>query len=145
MSSPPAGEGDPPRWLPPAEGSDWRVTPGAPPEARYGDFASPRSGMPRPISAPPPARPAGREDPSLPVNGKAIAALVLAVCGVVVLPFVSSLVAIVLGSLARSEIARDGRTRGARLADLGILAGAAAIAIWAVILVVVAANAAGGG
>ncbi len=166
MSGPPAADGETPRWLPPADGSEWRVAPGAPTEERYGAFAPPRPGtaVPPPAQAPPrpgtatlpPARPAtgatgpsprsrAAEDPALPVNGKAIAAIVLAVCGLVVAPFVTSLAAIVLGSLARGEIERDRRTRGARLANLGILAGAVGIAIWVVFLVVVAAGRGGGG
>ena len=127
-SSRPAGE-----WVPPAPGSDWHVV-DAGPEARYEGFAPPRPG--RTPTAPGEggggAQPSSRsarapEDPSLPVNGKAIASVVLAVCGFVVLPLLASVAAIVLGSLGRAEIAGKGVTRGARLANTGVVLGAAGI------------------
>jgi len=126
--TPPAGERGaevPSGWLPPASGSDWRV---ASPHGstRYQGFAPPLARVPVPLR--PVARDRGGEE--APLNGKAIASVVLGVCGFVVLPLLASVAAIVLGSLARGEIARGGTTRGTRLARVGILLGVAGIVLW---------------
>lgn len=126
------GSGHGGAWLPPAEGSEWRVA-GRAADGRYAGFAPPRPGGAPPET--PPAPPA--HGPTLPVNGKAIASVVLAVCGFVVLPMLASVAAIVLGSLGRGEIARDRTTRGARLANLGMILGAAGIVIWIVLIATV--------
>lgn len=135
---------DAPRgWLPPAPGSDWRVAP-APGAERYEGFAPPRPGPPAPASASdrdggaaaPPAATPRDAGPQAPVNGKAIASVVLGVCGLVVLPLLASVAAIVLGSLARGEILRGGATRGTRLASAGIILGVVGIVLWIAIVAV---------
>jgi len=122
----------PSEWVPPAPGSDWRV---APPRgsARYQGFAPPLARVPAPQRLV--ARERGGEAPA-PLNGKAIASVVLGVCGFVVLPLLASVAAIVLGSLARGEIARAGTTRGNRFASAGIVLGAAGIVLWIVVVAV---------
>ena len=78
----------------------------------------------RPGNAPPTARPlaertttsAGR------TNGKAIASLVLGIIGVTGIPFVASIIAIILGYIARREIAEHGE-EGRGLATAGIILG----------------------
>ncbi|HWC13331.1 MAG TPA: DUF4190 domain-containing protein [Actinomycetota bacterium] len=66
--------------------------------------------------SPPPASPAAR------TNGKAIASLVLGIVGVTGIPFVASVVAIILGYMARTEIAQRGE-EGRGLATAGIILG----------------------
>ena len=83
----------------------------------------------RPESAPPAAQPvaappivdraaasAGR------TNGKAIASLILGIVGVTGIPFVASVIAIILGYMARREIAETGED-GRGLAIAGIILG----------------------
>jgi len=131
--TPPAdarGADGPSGWLAPACGSDWRVAPPGASE-RYESFAPPlaRAAAPQPVVA------RDRGDEALaPLNGKAIASVVLGVCGFVVLPLLASVAAIVLGSLARGEIVRDEATRGTRLARLGIALGVAGIVVWIVLV-----------
>lgn len=113
-------------WLPPASGSDWRVAPSRG-SARYQGFAPPLARVPVPTRLVAGDRGSGVQAP---LNGKAIASVVLGVCGFVVLPLLASVAAIVFGSLARGEIARAGTTRGTRLARVGIVLGVAGIILW---------------
>lgn len=55
-------------------------------------------------------------------NGKAIASLVLGIIGVTGIPFVASVVAIILGHMARREIVERGE-EGRGLATAGIILG----------------------
>ncbi len=64
-------------------------------------------------------------------NGKAIASLVLGIIGVTGIPFVASIVAIILGYMARREIAERGE-EGRGLATAGIILG------WVGVVLVVA-------
>lgn len=117
-------------WMPPASGSDWRAPPGREDE-RYSGFAPPAPRWPAP--SPPAAGDRYGAAPA-PLNGKAIASVVLGVCGLVVLPLLASVAAIVLGALARGEIVRRGASRGAGLAQAGIILGGAGIVLWIVLV-----------
>ncbi len=64
-------------------------------------------------------------------NGKAIASLVLGIVGLTGIPFVASIIAIVLGYSARREIRERGQ-EGTSLATAGIILG------WVGVVVVVA-------
>lgn len=55
-------------------------------------------------------------------NGKAIASLVLGIVGVTGIPFVASVIAIILGHMARREIAQHGE-EGRGIATAGIVLG----------------------
>lgn len=66
--------------------------------------------------------PDGRGSVASRTNGKAIASLVLGIVGVTGVPFVASVIAIVLGHIARREIAARGE-EGRGLATAGIILG----------------------
>lgn len=55
-------------------------------------------------------------------NGKAIGSVVMGVIGVTGVPFVASIVAVILGHMARSEMKTDGK-QGQGLALTGIILG----------------------
>ena len=64
-------------------------------------------------------------------SGKAVAALVLGICGLVVCPLVLSIPAVIFATLARSEIRESrGRLGGASLAQAGLVLGWIGIAIY---------------
>ncbi len=75
-----------------------------------------------------------------PTNGSAIAAFVLSLFGVV--PLVS-IVAIILGRFAQSTVSRTGEG-GYGLAKAAVIIGIVGVALWLLVIVFVAANAAGG-
>lgn len=61
---------------------------------------------------------------SPPVNGMAVAALVLGIAGLTVLPFISSIFAVIFGSMARREIRQNpGVTSGDGVAVAGVVLG----------------------
>ena len=86
----------------------------------------------------PPPPPGGGWGPPPPqTNGKATAALVLGICGLVVCPFVCSVLALVFGYQARNEIdAYGGRQGGRGSAVAGIVLGWVGIAITAIVFLV---------
>ena len=66
-------------------------------------------------------------------SGKAIAALILGICGLVVCPLVCSILAIVFAIQARAEIEESGgRLSGAQNAQVGLILGWVGVAICAV-------------
>ncbi|MBN2025153.1 MAG: DUF4190 domain-containing protein [Actinobacteria bacterium] len=72
-------------------------------------------------------------------NGKAVASLVLAIFGLVSCPILSSIVALILGYQARNEIAASGGWQtGEPLARAGIIMGWIGIALYVLLMVVVA-------
>jgi type IV pilus assembly protein PilA len=72
-----------------------------------------------------------------PTSGKAIASLVLGIFPVI--PFVGSIVAIVLGAVSRSEIRRSGgRLKGDGLALAGLILGCLQVAVIPIVLIVAA-------
>jgi hypothetical protein len=74
---------------------------------------------PRPPLPPPPVL-----APSVPTSGLAIASLVLGIGGVTILPLLGSIIAIVLGYMARSDIRkRPGEVSGDGVALAGIVLG----------------------
>lgn len=78
------------------------------------------------LSSTPPATPALPRSTS----GKAIAALVLGLCGLFVLPIVCSVLAIVFGALALGEIQASPRLDGRGMAIAGLVCGIAGLALW---------------
>jgi hypothetical protein len=81
---------------------------------------------PAPDAPPAPAR----TTPSLPTSGLAIASLVLGVGGLTILPLLGSIVAIILGYMARREIRdRPGEVSGDGLALAGIVLGWIAVGL----------------
>jgi hypothetical protein len=82
-------------------------------------------------------------------SGKAMAALILGICGLVVCPLVCSILAIVFAVQARAEIrASGGRLGGAQNAQVGLILGWVGVALVVVgvllVLVVVFAASSGG-
>ncbi len=72
--------------------------------------------------------------------GKATAALVLGILGLVLIPIIPSILAIVFGNNAKREIDGSGGSLGGRgLATTGVVLGWIALAIWAVFLIAVVA------
>jgi hypothetical protein len=70
--------------------------------------------------------------------GKAIAALILSIVGLVLCPYVFSVLALVFGYMARGEIKRSGgRLGGDGLALAGIIIGWGSIAIWTLFIIAV--------
>jgi hypothetical protein len=79
---------------------------------------------------PPPPPPAAPGPPAPPVSGMAIASLVLGIGGLTILPLLGSIVAIVLGYMARSDIRqRPGEVTGDGLALAGIVMGWIAVVV----------------
>jgi hypothetical protein len=74
--------------------------------------ACPQCGHPRALGG------AGRR-----TEGSAIAALVLGIAGIVVCPLVPSIIAIIVGSQARTKIANDPSLEGEGLAKTGVILG----------------------
>jgi multisubunit Na+/H+ antiporter MnhB subunit len=63
-------------------------------------------------------------DPRPQESGKALAALILGICGLVVCPLVCSILAIVFATQARAEIGESrGRLGGANYAQVGLILG----------------------
>ena len=72
--------------------------------------------------------------------GKATASLVLGIVGLILIPILPSILAIVFGGSAKREIDGSGGSLGGRgLATAGIVLGWIALAIWAVFLIAVVA------
>jgi hypothetical protein len=66
-------------------------------------------------------------------SGKALASLILGIAGLVVCPFVCSILAIVFATQARAEIAASrGRLGGAQNAQVGLILGWVGLAISAI-------------
>jgi hypothetical protein len=109
-----------------------------------GGFLPPSASAPQP--PPPPAAPQPLSPPAAPAaggpasrggtNGKATLALGFGVAGLVVVPFVCSVLALVLGYRARDEIARTGQG-GAGSAQAGIVLGWVGLAGFVILLVAV--------
>jgi predicted metal-binding membrane protein len=77
----------------------------------------------KPAAYEPPAR-YGAPAPSVPTSGVAVAALVLGISGLTVLPFLGSVLALIFGYMARNQIRRRPEAlRGEGLAVAGIVAG----------------------
>jgi hypothetical protein len=75
-------------------------------------------------------------------EGGAIAALILGIAGIIVCPFVPSIIAVIVGSQARKKIAEDQMLEGDALAKTGVILGwvgiglGALLAVGAVLLIV---------
>jgi hypothetical protein len=67
-------------------------------------------------------------------SGKAIAALVLGIIGIFLLPIVCSVLAIVFGAMARGEIQRDPTISGGGMATAGLVTGIIGVVAWGLIL-----------
>ncbi|MCU0306857.1 MAG: DUF4190 domain-containing protein [Thermoleophilia bacterium] len=79
-----------------------------------------------------------------PTSGKAVAALTCGICGLVIVPFVPSIVAIALALAARADLRREPRLEGDGMATAGLVTGIVGTVLWgALILVAVIAAAAG--
>ena len=75
-------------------------------------------------------------------NGKAVASMVLGICGFIVCPLVCSILAIIFGKQAEGEIALNPQQGGAGMARAGVIMGivglvlgAVAVIFWIVIVV----------
>jgi hypothetical protein len=90
--------------------------------------------------------PQSQPPPSQASNGKAIAALVLGILGLVACPLVCSILALVFGYQGRGEIDRSGGWQSGRgLAVAGIVLGWVGIALTVLIVIVIGVVAASGG
>lgn len=83
---------------------------------------------PPPVAPPPPPAPAAAQ--TVPTSGLAIASLVLGIGGLTLLPLLGSIVALILGYMARKEIRqRPDELSGDGLAIAGIVMGWIAVAV----------------
>jgi hypothetical protein len=77
-------------------------------------------------------------------NGKATASLILGIIGLIVCPLICSVLAIILGSMAKDEIAASGGYQtGESNAKAGVILGWVGLAlgvIWIIIVVIAAAS-----
>jgi hypothetical protein len=72
----------------------------------------------------PPIRPVSGSPLSIPTNGMAIASLILGIGGLTVVPLIGSILAIILGNMARKEIhARPDESSGEGMAKAGLVMG----------------------
>jgi Domain of unknown function (DUF4190) len=116
-----------------------------PPPSQAAPHASPGPPPPPAPGAPPPAYP----PPGTPygyaptagqrTSGKAVAALVLGICGWLVAPFILSVLGIVFGAMARKEIAANPSLAGRNMANWGFWLSITGLAAWVVLIVVVIA------
>jgi hypothetical protein len=110
--------GNPPQWQPPPP-PQW------PPQQQQGG-----------PHWPPPHAPGPQPESS----GKAIAALVLGICGIVVCPIILSIAALVLGYQAKGEIERSGgRISGHGNAKAGIVLGWIGLVLWVLFMAAIIA------
>src|SRR5690606_23714185 len=119
----PPSAGAPSGWEPPSTGAPHGLLPPS-------DAPPPSAGWPPPPTTPPGWSPPGGQwpAPSLTTpsesNGKATAALVLGILGLVICPLVCSVLALILGYQARREIdASQGRQHNRGVAVAGIVLG----------------------
>lgn len=94
----------------------------------YGEYAP--TGAEEEHQAPPPAAEGERK-----TSGKAIASLVCGIIGLIIAGIILGIVAVVLGVMAKREIAANPRLSGAGLATAGIVTGAIGFVLAIVILV----------
>lgn len=103
------------------------VVPAAQPAAEQ-----PPPSRPPQQAVPPPVRPGGPR-----TSGMAITSLVLAIGGLTFLPVVGSVLSIVFGAIARSDIKRSrGELRGSGLAAAGISIGVVVLVLWVLVFAV---------
>jgi hypothetical protein len=79
--------------------------------------------------------------PALRTSGQAVASLVLGIAGLLVVPLICSLLAIVFGVLARQEVDRDPTLQGRWMATAGLVVGIAGLALWLLVVVVAVTSA----
>lgn len=127
MSGLPGDENPNPQWqLPPQERPQWQQ--GSP----LGDQAE------QPQPQPQWQQQNSQWQPSGGTPGKAIASLILSIVGLVLCPYVFSVLALVFGYMARGEIKRSGGgLQGEGLALAGIIIGWGSIAVWTLFIVAV--------
>ncbi len=101
----------------------------------------PQAAGPTPISAPPsvsPAPPPSRWSPAartVETSGLAVASLVAGIAGLSIVPFLGSILALILGYMARNEIRRrPGELGGEGFATAGIVLGWIAVGLTLVLL-----------
>lgn len=84
----------------------------------------------RMVAPPPPASRAYSPAASVPTSGMAIASLVLGISGLTIVPFIASVAAIIIGTMARNEIRqRPDEIGGDGLALAGIIMGWIAVGV----------------
>jgi hypothetical protein len=97
------------------------------PETEDADLQELEVAIPAPPVPPAPLKPAA---PAVPTSGLAVASLVLAVGGLTILPLIGSIVAIILGYMARNDIRRrPGEVSGDGIATAGIVLGWIAVGL----------------
>lgn len=105
-------------------GGGWQPPSGTPPQWQPPPPAWPPQEPPQQPPTWPPQQPGYGGGPHSETSGKAIASLILGICGLFICPIILSIVALVLGYQARSEIDRSGGRMGGRgNAKAGIILG----------------------
>lgn len=86
----------------------------------------------RPAQEPPPHAAAA---PAPQTSGYAIASLALGIAGITILPFLGSILAVVFGVMARSELRREPTLGGEGLATAGLVLGWVGVAVFGIALI----------
>jgi hypothetical protein len=90
-----------------------------------------------PPPPPPPVQYAQGTGASTRTSGKAVASLVCGIIGIIVLPIVLSVLAIIFGAIARGETGRDPTLGGRGMATAGLvlgIIGVALIPVWIILV-----------
>ena len=114
----PSPAGDSPAWEPPAGSSEtplWETPAGGPQAPASAGYRAP-----------------GQQQ----TPGNAIAALVLGILGLILCPIVCSVLAIVFGQQAKSQIERDPNLTGAGLAQAGFIMGIVGLVLYGLFILI---------
>lgn len=111
------------------------MTPDEPQQPSQAPDSTLEYGAPEATSSQPAQAPAAHHRNS----GKAVAALVLGIVGLLIFPIVCSTLAIIFGVMGRNEIDRDPSLSGRGMATAGLVMGIIGI-VWGVIVIAVIAG-----
>ncbi|HEX3316690.1 MAG TPA: DUF4190 domain-containing protein [Solirubrobacteraceae bacterium] len=132
----------PPPGAPPTPPPPTRAQPPAPPAASQPPPPPPGYGAPAAPTAPAAPGPYGYAGaPGVQkTSGKAVASLVLGIAGLLIAPFVLSVLGIIFGALARKEINTNPALTGRSMANWGFWLSIVGLIAWVILIVVIVAN-----
>jgi hypothetical protein len=133
----------PPPGAPPTPPPPTRAQPPAPPAAQppVASPPPPPPGYGAPAAPPPPGPYSYAGAPAAQrTSGKAVASLVLGIAGLLIAPFILSVLGIIFGALARKEINTDPSLTGRGMANWGFWLSIVGLIAWVILIVVIVAN-----
>jgi len=152
LSEEPDDKGAQPEFEPPQTATPG-PPPGAPPTPPPPTRPEPPIAPPPPPQQPPgaavPPPPPGYAAPAQPAaygyqaqrtSGKAVASLVLGIAGLLVAPFILSVLGIIFGAMARKETANNPAIGGRGMANWGFWLSITGLAAWVILIVVLIAS-----